>query len=110
MIQGGTFEELIKGLPSFDQQLVHALDRLKSRQNSTTVRTSRFELCHLLGLGYSPEHAGQIDKGLARLQSTPLHLPGPQSGFTLSTRAVTVVHEEPGSEKMTIVLGRLFTL
>ena len=110
MIERGTFEELIKRLEPFDREVVHALDELKSRQKSTTVRTSRFELCYLLGLSYSPQHAAQIDKSLARLQSTPLHMPGPQSGFTLSTRALTVVHNEARSEKLTVVLGRLFTL
>ena len=110
MIQRDTFDELIKGLEPFDRRLVHILDKLRTRHHRTAVETSRFELCHLLGLEYSPEHAACIDESLARLKATPLHLSGPQSGFSLTTRALTAIQEEAGSEKLTLVLGKLFTL
>lgn len=110
MIQRRTFDELIEGLDPFDRQMTRALKRLRVRQEVMTVQTSRFELCRLLGVTYDAHQAARIDESLARLAQTPLHRSGPQSGFSIATRAVTAVRQEEESEKLTILLGRLYAL
>jgi hypothetical protein len=110
MIRRDTFNDLIKGLEPFDRKMAHALDTLKRRRHTRTVQTSRFELCHLLGVPYDSRQVVSIDESLKRLAATPLYLPGPQSGFSLTTRAVSTVRQEPESEKLTIVLGKLYRL
>lgn len=110
MIRQGTFDELINRLDPFDRRLVQALATLRKRQDGTTLQTSHFELCHLLGIEYSPQNASRVDKSLGRLRMTPLHMRGPQSGFALTTRAIATVEKETGSETLTIGLGKLFAL
>ena len=110
MIRQGTFDELINRLDPFDRRLVYALATLRKRRGGTTVQTSHFELCYLIGIEYSPQNASRVDKSLGRLRMTPLHMRGPQSGFSLTTRAIDTVDKETGSEKLTIGLGKLFAL
>jgi len=110
VIQERTFDELIQGLDPFDRQMTRALKRLRGRQEVLTIQTSRFELCRLLGVEYDADQAARIDESLARLAKTPLQRRGPQSGFSIATRAVTAIRQEEGSEKLTILLGRLYAL
>jgi hypothetical protein len=108
VIQQRTFDELIEGLDPFDRRMTRALKRLRVRQDAMTIQTSRFELCRLLGVAYDADQAARIDESLASLERTLLRRSGPQSGFSIAARAVNAVRQEGESEKLTILLGRLY--
>lgn len=102
--------ELIKGLSPFDRKLVFALDELRTKQGTMTIKTSRFELCRLLRLEYNPENVRKLEQSLERLAETPLCLPDQGNGFAIATKAIVRFCQEEGSEKVLISLGKLFTM
>ena len=111
MTEETLFAELIKDLAPFDRNVLFALDGLRRKQQDTmTIKTSRFELCRLLRLEYSPDNVKKLDQSLERLARTPLFLPGPTSGFAIATKTIAESVQEDGSEKLIITLGKLFTL
>jgi hypothetical protein len=101
---------LIKDLAPFDRRLLLALDALRSKQDSLDVHTSRFALLRTLRLKYSDDNVKRLDGALRRLAEKPLVLPGPESGFTVATKAIARFHREEDSEKMVVSLGKLFLL
>jgi hypothetical protein len=111
MTEETLFAELIKNLPPFDRNVLFALDDLRRKQQHTmTIKTSRFELCRLLRLEYSPDNVEKLDRALERLAQTPLFLRGPASGFAIATRTIAESVQQDGSEKLIITLGKLFSL
>ena len=109
MTEETIFAELIKVLDPFDRKLLFVLDELRVKQDSTSIITSRFELCRLLRLPYDEYNARKLDQSLERLAQTPLYLPNP-SGFAIATRAISGLYQEKNSEKLNISLGKLFNL
>ena len=109
MTEETIFAELIKDLDPFDRKLLFVLDELRIKQGSTSIITSRFELCRLLRLQYDEYSARKVDQSLERLAHTPLYLPDP-SGFAIATRAISSLYQERNSEKLNISLGKLFNL
>ena len=104
------FAELIKHLKPFDRKLVFALEGLRDKQGTMTVRTSRFELCRLVRLPYNDRNVAKVDRALERLKQTPLFLPGPAAGFARATKVIAHAEQEQDTEKLTIKLGNLFSL
>ena len=109
MTEETIFAELIKDLDPFDRRLLFVLDELRIKKDSTSIITSRFELCRLLRLQYNESNASKLDQALERLVQTPLYLPDP-SGFAIATRAISALYQEKDSEKLKISLGKLFKL
>lgn len=110
MTEETLFAELIKHLKPFDRKLIFALNGLRDKQGSMTIRTSRFELCRLVRLPYDDRNAAKVFRSLERLKQTPLFLPGPAAGFALATKVIGDTRQEKDSEKLTIELGNLFSL
>ena len=110
MVEETIFAELIKDLDSFDRKLLFALDQLKAKQGKLTVKTSRFELCRLVRLGFNPDNVKKLNESLKRLEHTPLFLPSELHGFAFATKAIKRCYQESGTEKLVISLGKLFTL
>jgi hypothetical protein len=103
------FAELIKALDPFDRKVLFALAEVRNKQGSTSIITSRFELCKLLHLQYDEDNVRKLDRSLERLAETPLFLPNP-SGFAVATKAISDLYQEKNSEKLNISLGKLFNL
>jgi hypothetical protein len=109
MTRQSLFEEMIKDLDNFDQQVLFVLDELKDQQGSLNIATSRFELFGMLGMEYSKDNVDRLDETLERLVQAPLYLQG-SSGFAIATRAIEDWKQEDETERLIITLGKLFTL
>ena len=109
MTKQNLFEEMIKDLDNFDQQVLFVLDELKDKQGALNIVTSRFELFGMLRMEYSRENVDKLDETLKRLIQAPFYLQGP-SGFAIATRAIEDWNQVDETERLTITLGKLFTL
>jgi hypothetical protein len=109
MTEETLFAELIKGLSPFDREVVFALEELRIRQGTTTIKTSRFELCRLLRLQYNPENVMKLEQSLKRLANTPLYSMDQGHGFAIARKAIAEYDQEGDTEKLIIDLGKLFS-
>ena len=110
MTEETLFAELIKDLSPFDRALVFALEELRARQGTMTLKTSRFELCRLLRLEYNPENVMKLEQSLEHLAKTPLYSMDQGHGFAIATKAITKYYQEGDTEKLIISLGKLFAI
>jgi hypothetical protein len=109
MTEETLFAELIKDLSPFDRELVFALEELRIRQGTTTIKTSRFALCRLLRLKYNPENVMKVELSLKHLAKTPLYSMDQGHGFAVATKAIAEYYQEGDTEKLVIYLGKLFS-
>jgi hypothetical protein len=109
MTEETLFAELIKDLSAFDRALVFALEELRIRRGTMTLKTSRFELCSLLRLEYSPESIMKLEKSLEYLAKTPLCLQDEGLGFAIARKAIGEYYQEGDTEKLIVSLGNLFS-
>jgi len=103
------FAKIIKDLDNFDQKVLFALHELKDKQGALTIVTSRFELFGMLRMEYTQDNVDKLDETLEGLVQAPFYLQGP-SGFAIATRAIQDWGEEDKTERLIIILGKLFTL
>jgi hypothetical protein len=103
------FSEMIKDVDKFDQRVLFLLRDLKNKQGSLHLVTSRFELLGMLRMEYRKDNVDKLDETLERLVQAPFYLQGPSS-FAIATRALEACDQEDETERLTITLGKLFTL
>jgi hypothetical protein len=109
MTKQNLFEEMIKDLDNFDQQVLFVLDELRDKQGSLNIVTSRFELFGMLRMEYNRDNVDKLDETLERLVQAPFYLQDP-SGFAIATRAIEDWNQTDETERLIITLGKLFTL
>ena len=109
MTEQNLFAEMIKDLDNFDQEVLFVLDELKDKQGSLNIVTSWFQLFGMLRMEYNRDNVDKLDETLECLVEAPFYLQGP-SGFAIATRAIEDWNQTDETERLTVTLGKLFTL